>query len=150
MQSPQPMQYYTFIITNIHRLQIAGDISHNVFLTTSFSHCLSHNVFLTTSSYQCLSKNVTLLPLRIRPHNVVLTKPWYTYNLCLCSYPRYFDIFLSIKLKPRRCTFAYIFFHCVKFQNPRTEVSCQSVADKVLYKYPKLSQIRLSSDPRNS
>ena len=30
-----------------------------------------------------------------------------------------------------------------------TEASYQSAADKVLYKYPKISQIRLSSDPRN-
>ena len=41
------------------------------------------------------------------------------------------------------------YFHCVKFQSPRTEASYQSVADKVLYKYPKISQIRLSSNPRN-
>ena len=43
----------------------------------------------------------------------------------------------------------YIFVHCVKFQNPRTEASYQSAADKVLYKYPNISQIRLSSNPRN-
>ena len=30
----------------------------------------------------------------------------------------------------------YIFFHCVKFQNPKTEASYQSAADKVLYKHP--------------
>ena len=35
------------------------------------------------------------------------------------------------------------------FPTPRTEASHQSVADKEFYKYPKISQIRLSSDPRN-
>ena len=34
-------------------------------------------------------------------------------------------------------------------QNHRTEAAYQSVADKVLYKYLKISQIRLSSDPHN-
>ena len=37
----------------------------------------------------------------------------------------------------------------MKFRNPRTEASYQSGVDKVLYKYPKISQIRLSSNPRN-
>ena len=37
----------------------------------------------------------------------------------------------------------------MKFQNPRTEASYQSTADKELYRYPKISQIRLSTDPRN-
>ena len=41
----------------------------------------------------------------------------------------------------------YIFIHFVKNQNRRTEASYQSAADKVLYKYPKISQIRLSSKP---
>ena len=43
----------------------------------------------------------------------------------------------------------YIFFPCVKFEDSRTEASYQSAADKVVYKYPKISQIRLSSNPRN-
>ena len=42
----------------------------------------------------------------------------------------------------------YIFFHCGRFQNPRTKASYQNAADKVLYEYPKISQICLSSDPR--
>ena len=37
----------------------------------------------------------------------------------------------------------------MKLQNPRTEASYQSVADKELYKYPKISQICLSSYPCN-
>ena len=37
----------------------------------------------------------------------------------------------------------------MKFKNPRTKASYQSAAGKVLYKYPKMSQIRLSSDPPN-
>ena len=40
-----------------------------------------------------------------------------------------------------------IYSDTVKFQNPRREASYQSAEDKVLYKYPKMSQIRLSSDP---
>ena len=43
----------------------------------------------------------------------------------------------------------YIFSHCVKFKNPRTKVSYQSAADKVLHKHPRISQNRLSSDPRH-
>ena len=34
-----------------------------------------------------------------------------------------------------------IFFNCVKFQNPRTEASYQSVADKVLYKHKFLQNV---------
>ena len=37
----------------------------------------------------------------------------------------------------------------MKLQNHRTEASCQSAAEKVLYKYPNISQNGLSSDPRH-
>ena len=57
MQIPKPMQYmiHTCFITNISRLKEAGetlsDLSYNVFLKTSFTH-LSHNGFLTASFSQ--------------------------------------------------------------------------------------------------
>ena len=35
----------------------------------------------------------------------------------------------------------------VQSQNPRTDALYQSAGDKVSYKYPKFSQIRLNSDP---
>ena len=93
-----------FFITSNCRLKETGQknyLSHNVFLSTPFSHRFSHNVFLTTSYSQRLSHNIflTLLPLHIGPHTVVLTKSQYS-------------------------------------RNP-----------SVLYKYPKISQICLSSDP---
>ena len=122
-----------------HVRSLLRGLSHNVFLTTFFTQRLSHIVFLTP------------LPLHIRPHNVVLTTSRYlgyffgcinTYpkinQIRLSSDPRNFDNFWSIKLKCRRCTSA-IFLHYAKFQNPTTKASYQSVAEKVLYKYPKIS-----------
>ena len=122
-----------------HVRSLLRGLSHNVFLTTFFTQRLSHIVFLTP------------LPLHIRPHNVVLTTSRYlgyffgcinTYpkinQIRLSSDPRNFDNFWSIKLKRRRCTSA-IFLHYAKFQNPTTKASNQSVAEKVLYKYPKIS-----------
>ena len=35
----------------------------------------------------------------------------------------------------------YIFFHYVKFQNPRTNTLYQSAVDNLLYKYSEISQI---------
>ena len=62
--------------------------------------------------YQNLSENVviTLLPLSIRPHNIVFTMSRYTHNLCLCSDPRNFDILWSIKPEFQRCTSAIYYF----------------------------------------
>ena len=118
MQSPSLCK--TFLITIICRLKEAGKkkyLSHNDFLMT-FLQRLSHNIFLTTSFSQRLSHNVFLtpLPLHIRPHSVFLTTLQYTRNLsvlykypkifqiCLSSESRNFDNFWSIKLTPRRCT----------------------------------------------
>ena len=143
MQSPQPM--------------------HNVFITTSFSQRLSQNVFSTTFFSLRLSHNVYLtpLPLHIRPNNVILTTSWYTRNLSVLykypkifpsSDPRNFDFFYRSKLNLDDAHLQYIFCHCMKFQNTktqRTKVSYQSAADKVLYEYTKICQICLSSDPRN-
>ena len=53
------------------------------------------------------------------------------------SDPRNFDLFFRL--------LQYICIHYVKFQNPMTRVSYKSAADKVLYKYPKISHIHLSS-----
>ena len=94
----------TFFHTNICQWNNAGQkkyLSHNDFLTTSFSQHLSHNVFFTS------------LPLHI-PHNVVLSTSQYAGNLSLLykcpniyqirlsSLPCYFNILWSIKLNPRR------------------------------------------------
>ena len=96
-------------------------LSHSDFLTKSFSQRLSHNVFLPKSFSQRLSHTVA----HIRPHNVYRTASRYTHNrsvlyeypkisqIRLSSVPHNTDIFWSIKLKPRRCTFAiYILTLC--------------------------------------
>ena len=91
----------TFFITSNCRLKEAGKkkyLSHNVFLSTPFSHRSSHNVFftmsfsqhnvfLTTPYSQRLSHNsfLTLLPLDIRPHNVDLTTSQYSRILLCCT-----------------------------------------------------------------
>ena len=118
-------------------------LSYNVFLTTSLKQRLSHNVFITTPFSQRLFHTVALAysSTQRSPHNVthyrrnlsVLYKSPNISQIRLSSVPCNFDILRSIKVKPQ-----YIFFHCVKFQNPRTEISYQSAADKVLYKYAKI------------
>ena len=145
MQSPQPRQnilWHEF-------LSIKRSRSKEIY----FSQRLSYNVFLTTSLSQRLSHIVAHA---YRPHNVVLTMSQYTRNLSvLYKCPN-----ISQVQYPIISTFCdrsnwnldvahlqYIFFPCVKFQNPRTEASYQSAEDKVLYKYPKISQIRLVQTP---
>ena len=84
----------TFFITSNCRLKETVQknyLSHNVFLSTPFSHRFSHNVFLTTSYSQRLSHNIflTLLPLNIGPHNDVLTKSQHSRNpSVLYKYPK--------------------------------------------------------------
>ena len=67
----------TFFITNNCRLKEAGQkkyLSHNVFLSKPFSHRFSHFDFLTTAySQRLFNIFLLILPLHIRPHNVVLT-----------------------------------------------------------------------------
>ena len=134
-------------------------LSHNVFLTTfsfnvflsmSCSQRLFHNLFLTTScSHRCPNifvHNVTIISLYVLCSDRRTNTPKIS-QISLYSDPRNFDIFWLIKFAFAHLQ--YIFVHCVKFQNPRTKASYQSAADKLLYKYPKISQIRLSSNPRN-
>ena len=99
-------------------------LSINDFLTMSFLQRLSHNVFLTTSFSQRISYSVFVppLPLYNHPHQVILSTSKFMRNLSvlykypkisqirLSSNPRNFANFLSIKLKPRRCTSA-IYIH---------------------------------------
>ena len=112
-----------------------------VFLTTTFSHRCSYTV-------------------HIRPHNVVLTTSQYTRTVSVL-YTHLKISHIRLSSDPVISTFfylsnwnldvahlQYIICHCGKFQNPRTEASYQSAADKVLYKHPQISQNRLSSDPR--
>ena len=101
----------TFFITNICRLKDAGQkkyLSHNDFLTTSFSQLhLSQRLFTTSFSHHCPY---------IFAHTTVFTRSQYTRNLSLLykydleilhvsqirlsSDPCIFDILRSIKLKP--------------------------------------------------
>ena len=156
MRSPQPMQnnlYHEWLsIKRSRSKEISfSRLSLNAFLTPVFSQRLSHYVFLTTSYSQRLSHNIflTLLRLHIGPHNVVLIKSQYSRNpsvlykypkmsqICLSSDPCFFIIFCWSNWNLHVAHLQYIFCHCMKFQNPRTEASCQRVADKLLYKYPK-------------
>ena len=140
MQSPQPMQtilYHEYLSIERSRSKEISFLqclsynffsdnvffsqrhSHNVFLTTFFSQRLSHNVFLTTYFLQRLCSTVALIN---HPHQVILSMSKFMRNLSvlykypkisqirLSSTPRHFDIFWSIKLKPRRCTSA-IYIH---------------------------------------
>ena len=120
--------------------------AHNVILTTSFSQRFSDNFILTTLSFLIyiymnihvcffrLSHNVFLTPLLLHctysstqrsPHNITI------YAYCFCavhksqniSYlskfrPRNFDIFLFIKLKPRRCTSAIYYLSLWEVSEP--------------------------------
>ena len=151
-------------------------IPHNVLFTTSFSQRLSRNVFFQRLSFnvflttfffiksfsQRLSHSVvfTPMPKHICPqrHDIraiflelcSMLRPPYKYHkisqIRLSSDTCNFDIVWPTKLKPRRCTSA-IYILCVKIQNHRTEASYQSSADKVVSRYPKISQICLSSNP---
>ena len=61
MQSPQPMPiiiYHEYL--SIKRSRSKKYLSHNDFLTTSFSQRISYNVVLTPSFAQCISHNVFL------------------------------------------------------------------------------------------
>ena len=117
----QPMQ--NILYHEYFRLKEAGQkkylsqrLSHNFFLTTSYSQRHSHNVFLLRLSHA--------VALTYSSTCVVLTAPQYTRNLSVrCKYlkisqirqrsdPLNFDIFWSIKLKPRRCTPA-IYIHAL-------------------------------------
>ena len=100
----------------------------------SFSHYRPFIFVLTTLQYS---------------RNPVLYKYPKITQFCLSSVPCFFDIFWSIKLKPQRCTSAIYIHSLCEVSNPRTETSYRSAADKVLHKYPKISQISLSSNPRN-
>ena len=66
-----------------HNDFVIKHLSHNVYLTTSFSQCLSHNVFLTTSFSQRLSNNFLshTVALTYSSTQVVLTTLRYTCNL---------------------------------------------------------------------
>ena len=152
MQSPQPMQnilYHEYLSIERSRskeISFLQRLSYNVFLTTSFSQRHSQNVFLTTSFSQRISHSVffTPLPLYNHPHNVVLITSQYTRNLSmlykylkiyqirLSSNPRNFAIFGRSNWNLDVSHLLYIFYHFVKFLNPRTEASYHNAADKVL------------------
>ena len=103
-------------------VDLKKQVKRNMFFTTFFSQRLPHNVFS-----QRLFHTVALTYIFL--HNVVLTASQHTRNhSMLYKYkkihvsrirqsstppPRNFDIGWSIILKPRRCTFQYMFFHCV-------------------------------------
>ena len=128
-------------------------VKRNIFLTTSFSQRLSHTVFLTISFSQRLSHNgLFTTPFSHLSPYIALHSLLYKYpkisQICLNSDPRNFINFSwsnwNLDVAHQQC----IFCHCMKFQNPRTKASYPSCADKVLYEYPKISQIGLSSDRR--
>ena len=105
-----PRLSYVFLITSF-----SYRLAHNVFLTTSFSLCLSHNVSLTTSFTQPLSHTVALTYSSSQRHNIqtpctrnlsMLYKYPKMSQISLSSDPRNFNIFWSMKLKPRRLTSA--------------------------------------------
>ena len=137
-------------MTNICRLKEAGRkkyLSHNafsytVFFTTSFSQRLSQNVFRPTFFSQRLfhTEAFTYSSSQRSPKNVTL-HAWY---FCVVQISKNISINRSI-WNVDAAHLPYIFCHCVKFQNPRTKTSYQSAADKVLYKYPKISQIPVIS-----
>ena len=65
----------------------------------------------------------------------------------LSSEPRNSKMFYWPNLNLAVAHVKYMFCHCRKYQNPMTEASYESAADKVFFKHPQISQNRLSSDP---
>ena len=161
-KAPSPCK--TFFITNNCRLKEASqkkDHSHNVFLTTAFTQRLAHNIFLPTFFSQRLPHyNFLTTSLSRLSHNVFLT----TSFSHRCP-----DIFVHTTYSSQLHNIRVIFLCCKNSTNipkylNQTETSTlhtcniysvtmwrfrtlgQRLHTKVLYKYPKISQICLCSN----
>ena len=115
MKSPQPMQtilyheYWSIERSRSKEISFSQHLSHNALLITYFLQRLCSTVALKKSStlYAILSTSQYMCN-----HSVLYKYPKIS-QIRLSSNPRDFDIFWSIKLKPRRCTSAiYILSLC--------------------------------------